>query len=130
MEDALGIPPHIVGSVLNHDPKGYKGITATYTRGNLLYERRRALTAWARLLGLITDAEKWARVEKLLSPETEADAARTDEFRRMIQTDGVTWLRYVGSSHRQTRPVSDFYRHSRDDRVLLAPAPRLTSFRA
>jgi integrase len=95
MEDALGIPPHIVGSVLNHDPKSYKGITATYTRGSLLYERRRALTAWSRFLGLVTDAHKWAKVEKLLSPETEADAARTDEFRRMIQADADTWLKYL-----------------------------------
>jgi integrase len=100
MEDALGIPPHVVGSVLNHDPKSYKGITATYTRGSLLYERRRALTAWARFLNLTIDAEMWARVEKLLSPETEADAARTDEFRRMIQADSDTWNRYLdGLSH-------------------------------
>jgi len=97
MEDALGIPPHIVGSILNHDPKSYKGITATYTRGSLLYERRRALTAWSRFLGLVIDAEKWSKVEKLLSPETEADAARTDELRRMIQADADTWLKYLAA---------------------------------
>jgi len=97
MEDALGIPPHIVGSILNHDPKSYKGITSTYTRGKLLYERRRALTAWSRLLGLIIDPEKWSHVERLLSPKTEADAARTDEFRRMIQADIDTWLKYLAA---------------------------------
>jgi integrase len=97
MEDALGIPPHIVGAILNHDPKGYKGITATYTRGSLLYERRRALTAWSRFLGLVIDAEKWSKVEKLLNPETEADAARTDEFRRMIQADFDTWSKYLAA---------------------------------
>jgi integrase len=104
MEDALGIPPHVVGAVLNHDPKSYKGITATYTRGSLLYERRRALTAWSRFLSLVLDAEMWGKVEKITRPETEADAARTDEFRRMIQTDSETWGKYLtllGQSHQQ-----------------------------
>ena len=32
---------------------------------------------------------------KLLSPETEAEAARTDEFRRMIQADAETWDTYL-----------------------------------
>lgn len=97
MEDALGIPPHIVGSILNHDPKSYKGITAIYTRGSLLYERRRALTAWSRFLDLVIDVEKWSKVEKLLSPETEADAARTEELRRMIQADAETWHKYLAA---------------------------------
>lgn len=95
MEDALGIPPHVVGAVLNHDPKSYKGITATYTRGSLLYERRRALTAWSRFLSLVLDAEVWRRIEKITRPETEADAARTDEFRRMIQADAEAWDKYL-----------------------------------
>lgn len=93
--EELGIPPHIVGSVLNHDPKSYKGITSVYTRGDLIFERRKALTAWARFLSLILDEGRWARVSKLLSPETEAEAARTDEFRRMIQTDPETWETYL-----------------------------------
>jgi integrase len=95
MENALGIPPHVVGSVLNHDPKGYKGITATYTRGSLLYERRRAMTAWARFLGLTLNTEIWSKIERLVRPETEADAARTDEFRRMIQSDAEAWGKYL-----------------------------------
>ncbi len=93
--EELGIPPHIVGSVLNHDPKSYKGITSVYTRGDLIFERRKALTAWARFLSLILDEARWAQVSKLLSPETEADAARTDEFRRMIQADAETWETYL-----------------------------------
>jgi integrase len=95
MEDALGIPPHVVGAVLNHDPKSYKGITATYTRGSLLYERRRALTAWSRFLSLVLDAEVWGKVEKITRPETEADAAHTDEFRRMIFSDAEVWGNYL-----------------------------------
>jgi integrase len=95
MEDALGIPPHVVGAVLNHDPKSYKGITATYTRGSLLYERRRALTAWSRFLSLVLDAGVWGKIEKITRPETEADAARTDEFRRMIQGDSEAWSKYL-----------------------------------
>jgi len=93
--EELGIPPHIVGSVLNHDPKSYKGITSVYTRGDLIFERRKALTAWSRFLALILDGAKWMQVSKLLSPETEAEAARTDEFRRMIQADAETWEIYL-----------------------------------
>ncbi len=93
--EELGIPPHIVGSVLNHDPKSYKGITSVYTRGDLIFERRKALTAWARFLILLLDEARWERVSRLLSPETEAEAARTDEFRRMIQADAETWGAYL-----------------------------------
>jgi integrase len=95
MEDALGIPPHVVGAVLNHDPKSYKGITATYTRGSMLYERRRALTAWSRFMALVLDAKVWDKIEKITRPETEADAARTDEFRRMIFSDAEVWGNYL-----------------------------------
>jgi integrase len=98
MEDALGIPPHIVGSVLNHAPRGYKGVTSVYTRGSLIFERRRALIAWTRLLSLIIGRDgdaAWAAVAKISHPETEADAARTMEFRRMIQADDMTWATYL-----------------------------------
>ena len=95
LEDALGVPPNIVGSVLNHSPTGYKGVTAVYTRGDLIYARRRALVAWARLLRLAIDGgETWETVATTLRPETEADAARTDELRRMIQADEETWTKY------------------------------------
>jgi len=96
LEDALGVPPHIVGSVLNHAPGSYKGITAVYTRGTLIYERRRALVAWARLLGLVVaGGETWAVLARTLRPESEADAARTEEFRRMAQADEETWKAYL-----------------------------------
>jgi integrase len=95
LEDALGVPPHIVGSVLNHAPTGYKGVTAVYTRGDLIFARRRALVAWARLLRLAVDGgETWQTVAAILRPETEAEAARTEEMRRMIQADEATWKSY------------------------------------
>ncbi|HEY1559669.1 MAG TPA: site-specific integrase [Caulobacteraceae bacterium] len=95
MEDALGIPPHVVGSVLNHATAGYKGVTAIYTRGDLIFERRRALVAWARLLTLAIEGGKvWQRVATILRPETEAEAAQTHEFRRMIQAGEETWESY------------------------------------
>lgn len=93
--EELGIPPHIVGSVLNHDPKGYKGITSVYTRGNLIFERRKALTAWARLLRLILDDANWLVFSKVTRPETEVEAVQTDEFRRVIQSDCESWCRYL-----------------------------------
>jgi integrase len=102
MEDALDVPPHIVGSVLNHAPRGYKGVTAVYTRGSLIYQRRRALAAWARLLALAVEGgETWGEVARILRPETEAEHARTDEFRRMIQADEQSWAAFLA----QLRPV-------------------------
>jgi hypothetical protein len=91
----LGVPPHTIGAVLNHDPKRYMGITSVYNRSQSLFERRRALTAWARFLRLALDEETWQLIAKLLRPETEADAAATDEFRRMIQSDTDAWDRYL-----------------------------------
>jgi hypothetical protein len=91
--EEIGIPPHIVGSVLNHSPRGFKGITSIYTRGELIFDRRKALTAWSRYLSLLL--EKTARVElgRLLKPETEADAVRVSAFRAALQADRATWER-------------------------------------
>jgi integrase len=96
MEDALGFAPHIVGAVLNHSAKSYKGVTAIYTRGELIYQRRQALTAWARLINIIVgDPVIWSKAERLLRPETEMEAAQKDEFRRMIMADQQTWESYL-----------------------------------
>jgi|WetSurMetagenome_2_1015567.scaffolds.fasta_scaffold38774_1 integrase len=103
MEDALGFPPHIVGSVLNHAPGGYKGVTAVYTRGDLIYERRRALTAWSRLLKVaIESGPAWAVISRTLRPETEAEAALKAEFRQMAQADEASWTAHL---ERITRPA-------------------------
>ena len=96
MEDALGIPYTLVGSILNHSPNSARGVTAVYTRGGLLYARRRALVAWSRLLTLIVEGgELWQTVAVLVTPETDDDVARTEEFRRLIQADDATWNGYV-----------------------------------
>ena len=127
--EELGIPPHIVGSVLNHDPKSYKGITSVYTRGDLIFERRKALTAWARFLSLILDEARWVHVSKLLSPETEAEAARTDEFRRMIQADAETWETYLEDlmqAGHETLATSDLA-ISRDKSAMAKGNGRLTT---
>ena len=71
-------------------------VTSVYTRGDLIFERRRALTAWARLLRLVIEGgEPWKAAAKILKPETEAEAARTADFRRMAQGDEATWNQYV-----------------------------------
>jgi integrase len=103
MEGALGIPFYIVGAVLNHAPGGYKGVTSRYTQDDLLFERRQALTAWARLLALIVAAGKtWEKVEAILKPKSEADRAQLAEFRRFIQGDEAAWVRYVEALTRET----------------------------
>jgi hypothetical protein len=127
--EELGIPPHIVGSVLNHDPKSYKGITSVYTRGDLIFERRKALTAWARFLSLILDEARWVCVSKLLSPETEAEATRTDEFRRMIQADAETWETYLvrlTQAGHETLATNDLA-HPKDKRAMAKSNGRLTT---
>jgi integrase len=95
--EELGTPPHIVGSVLNHDPKGYKGVTSVYTRGDLIHERRKALTAWARYLGLPLQTPNPSVIEKLLTPGNEADARHTDDFRRLLQADEQGWQQHRGN---------------------------------
>ena len=55
METDLMLAPYIIGSILNHDPKSYKGITAVYTRADAIETKRRALNAWATLLTRILE---------------------------------------------------------------------------
>jgi hypothetical protein len=43
---------------------------------------------------VVIDVDTCTRVEVLLCPKTEAEAAKTEEFRRMIQADGDTWTKY------------------------------------
>jgi integrase len=42
----VGVPPHIIGAVLNHSPQSIMGVTAVYATGNMVEERREALDAW------------------------------------------------------------------------------------
>ena len=95
--EEIGVPPHIVGSVLNHSPKGFKGVTSVYTRGDLIYERRKALVAWARYLSLLLDDRIAKRLQQLLNPESEIDAQATDSFRQLLQADVTTWERRKNS---------------------------------
>jgi integrase len=96
MEGALGIGFHIVGDVLNHSHGALKGVTARYTQGDLEFERRLALTAWARLLALIVEGgEIWAKVKVILNPLSDDDRARVLEFRRFAQGSDEMWGRYV-----------------------------------
>ena len=89
--EEIGIPPHIVGSVLNHSPRGFKGVTSVYTRGELIFDRRKALTAWSRYLSLLLDQATRLELGRLLKPETEVDAMRVSAFRAALQADRATW---------------------------------------
>jgi integrase len=94
LEDALGISRPVVGSILNH---AAQGVTAqVYTRGDLLFERRRALVAWGRFLVLVVGGgECWQKVARIVRPETEADAVNTLTFRSAIMADEAAWSAYV-----------------------------------
>ena len=96
MEGALGIGPHIVGDALNHSHGTLRGVTSRYLQADLEFERRLALTAWARLLALIVaGGETWVKVKAILNPMNDEDRARLVEFRRFVQGDEEAWLRYV-----------------------------------
>jgi integrase len=97
MEDALGIPTQDVGAVLNHDPKSYKGVTAVYTRGKLVHQRRRALLAWSRFLDLTLDEEAWPQVETLLRANTDQDLAVMDEFQTAIIANDKSWTNFLST---------------------------------
>jgi hypothetical protein len=65
-------------------------------QADLEFERRLALTAWARLLALIVaGGETWVKVKAILNPMNDEDRARLVEFRRFVQGDEEAWLRYV-----------------------------------
>jgi integrase len=99
MAETLGFAPYIVGMVLNHDPKQHSGVTAIYTRGEAIDDRRRALNAWSRFLRLVLKEGAWTKVsEHLRAKEGENEEAaptRRAEFRDMIQAGGEAWSEYV-----------------------------------
>lgn len=100
LEETLGFAPHEVGLfVLNHDPKAYKGVTATYTHGKHLLKRRRLQNSWARYLRLILDEQAWRAVSEHLRPTVgepeDAAEARLEEFQDAIQAGGEAWEGYL-----------------------------------
>jgi len=42
-----GVPPHVLGAILNHQPGSTQGVTSIYNRFRYTDERRAALDAWA-----------------------------------------------------------------------------------
>ena len=106
--EEIGVPPHIVGSVLNHSRKGFKGVTSVYTRGELIYPRRKALASWSRLLVCILDGHSLPIVEKILYPDTELEAAKSDRFKVAIQSEEASWLSFLAdtAASEETRHAS------------------------
>jgi len=56
MERDLNIQPYVIGAVLNHDPAGYKGVTANYAVGELVHQKRSAMDAWGQKLESLLDS--------------------------------------------------------------------------
>jgi len=50
-----GVPPHILGALLNHTPGKIQGITSIYNRFRYVEERRAALEKWAGHLARLTE---------------------------------------------------------------------------
>ena len=47
-----GFPPHVCDRLLNHVSGTIRGVAAVYQRAEFLAERKAALTAWAKQVGL------------------------------------------------------------------------------
>jgi integrase len=93
MQATIGIDLAIVGAVLNHAPSSITG--KVYAVGDMEFDMRVALTAWARLLTLAVNGGKtWEAAREILTPKTDAQQAGKAEFRRMIQGDEATWASY------------------------------------
>ncbi|HLO75025.1 MAG TPA: site-specific integrase [Magnetospirillum sp.] len=56
----LGIAPHIVEKVLNHNPKALQGVAGIYNRFEYLPERQAALEAWGRHVARLVAGEEEA----------------------------------------------------------------------
>jgi integrase len=57
MQEDLGVPPHVIGAILNHSPQATMGVTSVYATGNMVDDRRRALDAWGHKLESILDGK-------------------------------------------------------------------------
>ncbi len=62
----LGIAPHVVEAVLNHRSGTIKGVAAVYNRYTYAAEKRQALDAWARRLGVIAAGAEASNVVELV----------------------------------------------------------------
>ena len=69
MERDLNVQPYVIGAVLNHDPTGYKGVTANYAVGELINQKRSAMDAWGRQLESINGSSSCDNVVPLREGE-------------------------------------------------------------
>ena len=53
----LGIAPHVVEKVLNHNPRALKGVAGIYNRFEYLPERKAAIEAWGRHVTRVTSVQ-------------------------------------------------------------------------
>jgi hypothetical protein len=49
---SLGVPPHVADKVLNHQTGAISGVAAVYQRHEFLVERKQALLAWGKHVGI------------------------------------------------------------------------------
>ena len=69
MQEDLGVPPHVIGAILNHSPQATMGVTSVYATGNMVDDRRRALNAWGQKLQSILDPDSSDNVLPLKKTE-------------------------------------------------------------
>jgi hypothetical protein len=62
---ALGVAPHVVEKILNHQSGTIRGVAAIYNRHAYLDERRAALVVWAETLARTVTPPRVAGAETL-----------------------------------------------------------------
>ena len=91
----IGIQPHIIEAVLNHQSGHKGGVAGIYNRSNYKSEVKGALQAWARYVALIIDDDLRAAHEKFLTSGDDKEQEEASAvFKEAIAVTG-RWERYL-----------------------------------
>jgi hypothetical protein len=101
----LGVAPHIVEQILNHQSGHRAGIVAVYNKSRYEREVKAALGLWERYIGLITDRDLYAAHQAFLTRGDEEACERADEaFHDAIAKGGGHWTDYTRALVEGERP--------------------------
>ena len=92
----LGVLPHVVECVLNHQSGFRAGVSGVYNRNPYEREVRAALSVWERYIGLIIDRDLYAAHKAFLERGDKKAREKADEqFRKAIAEGDGPWDVYL-----------------------------------
>src|SRR5215471_9354810 len=107
----LGVAPHVVEQILNHQSGHRAGIVGVYNKSVYTNEVRAALGAWERYIGLITDGDLYAAHKAFLERDDEKAREKAGKaFREAITAGGGHWADYLRALVEGERRVVNFQR--------------------